>query len=319
MSAESLNGILITGSSGQVGGELVRAFGPLQSQLGPVHAPLRAELDLANPDSIRRVVRALRPRWILNAAAYTAVDRAESEPQLAYRINADAVGVLGDEAAKLGSAVVHFSTDYVFDGTCDRPYTEQDQANPQTVYGASKLAGEQALAASGAGHLILRTSWVYGATGSNFLRTVLRLACERPEIRIVADQHGAPTWSRSLALAAAAVIQVCETAAQGRELFEAVDERQGVYHAASAGETTWFGFAEEALKLARAEDAEVKFAALTPIATSDYPTHAARPLNSRLNCAKLEQVFGIRMGNWSEALNRVMNELARNDHKDFVR
>jgi dTDP-4-dehydrorhamnose reductase len=318
MSAESLEGILITGSSGQVGGALVRVFAPLHSQLGPVHAPLRAELDLADPDSIRRAVRALRPRWILNPAAYTAVDRAESEPELAYRINADAVGVLGEEAAKLGSAVVHFSTDYVFDGTCDRSYTEQDQANPQTVYGASKLAGEQALAASGAGHLIVRTSWVYGATGSNFLRTVLRLARERPEIRIVSDQHGAPTWSRSLALTAAKMIQVCETAAHGRRLVEAVDERQGVYHAASAGETTWFGFAEEALRLARAENAGAKFATLTPIATSDYPTHAARPLNSRLNCAKLGKVFGVQMGNWSEALKSVMNEIARDDHENFV-
>jgi len=299
MSAKSLNGILITGSSGQVGGELVRAFTPLGSRFGPVHAPLRAELDLSDPDSIRRVVRALRPRWILNPAAYTAVDRAESEPELAYQINAEAVGVLGEEAAKLGSAVIHFSTDYIFNGMGNRPYTEQDLPAPINVYGASKLAGEQALAESGAAHLILRTSWVYGASGKNFLHTILRLARERSELKIVADQHGAPTASVDLAALTAHILTTQPD----------LSVLGGIYHATSMGETTWHGFAAEILRLARMLEPATEFAALLPISTAEHPTAARRPANSRLNCRNLTERLGWIMPRWQHSLKAVMDRL----------
>lgn len=308
MSSESLNGILITGSSGQVGGELVRAFTPLAQRFGSVHAPLRADLNLSDPDSIRRAVRTLRPRWILNPAAYTAVDRAESEPELAYQINAEAVRVLGEEAARLGSAVVHFSTDYVFDGTCDRPYTEQDATSPINLYGASKLTGEQALADSGAAHIILRTSWVYSASGHNFLRTVLRYARERSQMTIVNDQHGSPTWSRELAHVALAIVQRCEAGRSAHVPEQKVRAFEGVYHATCAGETTWFGFARQALNLARVRNPNADFAELVPVNTSDYPTLASRPVNSLLNSEKLAATFGIRTMHWEAALAQVIEE-----------
>ena len=184
--------MVITGASGQVGGELAKLF-------PQAAAPGRAEMDLADPASIRAYLRSTKPEWILNPAAYTAVDKAESEPELARAVNTDAVAVLGEEACRLGAVVVHFSTDYVFPGLGQKPYTEEDPTGPLGVYGASKLAGEAALAASGAAHLILRTSWVYGATGKNFLLTVLRVARERAEMRIVDDQHGAPTTAADLA------------------------------------------------------------------------------------------------------------------------
>lgn len=187
--------ILVTGGSGQVGGELLKTLAPL----GQVVAPSRPELDLSDADAVRDAIRSFRPRWIVNAGAYTAVDKAENEPDVAYAINHRAVKAIGEEAREIGAGVIHFSTDYVFDGTKSGPFAEEDATGPMSVYGASKLAGEQALNASGAEHAIFRTSWVYGATGKNFLLTILRLAREREVMRVVGDQHGAPTWSRDLA------------------------------------------------------------------------------------------------------------------------
>jgi dTDP-4-dehydrorhamnose reductase len=290
--------ILVTGSSGQVGGELVRLLAPL----GTVVAPSSAELNLADPASIRRVVRALKPRWIVNAAAYTAVDKAEADAELAYEINGTAPGILGEEAAKIDAAVLHYSTDYVFSGEGTRPWVETDPTGPLGVYGASKLAGEQALAASGAAHIIVRTSWVYGATGKNFLLTVLRVARERTQMNIVDDQHGAPTWSRNLARLAATVLVQAPDA-------EAARDFAGVYHAAGAGETTWFGFAQRALALRQTVEPETNFAELIPIPTSGYPTPARRPRNSRLNCSKLRDTFGFEFQPWEKTLFEVLSEI----------
>jgi dTDP-4-dehydrorhamnose reductase len=275
--------ILITGTTGQIGGELLRLF-------PKALAPTRADIDLTDEASIRACIRHHSPRWIINPAAYTAVDKAESEPDLAHAVNADAPRILGEEAQKIGATVLHFSTDYVFDGTKSAPYLEDDPTNPLGVYGASKLAGEQALAASGAAHIILRTSWVYGATGKNFLLTILKLAAERPELKIVADQHGAPTWSRDLATLAA-------------KLIVAESIPSGVYHATSSGETTWHGFATEFLRLANIRTN------LIPIPTSAYLTPARRPANSRLNCDKLYRTVGVQLPNWQTSLAVVMQEL----------
>lgn len=297
--------ILLTGATGQVGGELVRTLAPL----GEVVALARGELDLTDAASIRKIIRELRPRWIVNPAAYTAVDKAESEPGLAHAINADAVRVMGEEAKALGSAVIHFSTDYVFDGAGMTPYTEADLTGPAGVYGASKLAGERGLAATGALHLIFRTSWVYGATGKNFLRTILKAARERDRLRVVADQHGAPTWSRDLARMTAHVIANIENRTNETPLAEAMTGFNGVYHATGAGETTWFGFAAAAIGRARELDPAAKLAEIDAIPTSEYPTPAKRPANSRLSCEKLDAVFGWRMMDWRDSLHEVMAEL----------
>ena len=298
MAQETKRSILITGVNGQVGAELA----PLLAPLGQIHALTRAQLDLTNPDNIRQVVRTLNPRWIINPAAYTAVDRAESEPGLANAVNAVAPGILGEEAAKIGAAVLHFSTDYVYPGTGTAPYTEDAPTGPLGVYGASKLAGEQALAASGATHIILRTSWVYGATGKNFLLTILRVAREKEQMNIVADQHGAPTWSRDLARLAATILEAAPDA-------EAAAAFQGIYHAAGGGETTWFGFASEALRQRRLMEPQVHFAELVPIPTAAYPTPAQRPANSRLDCRKLESTFGFQFPAWEESLAEVLAEI----------
>jgi dTDP-4-dehydrorhamnose reductase len=279
--------ILITGATGQVGGELLKLF-------PQALAPTRAELDLASEPSIRAYLRAHQPRWILNPAAYTAVDRAESEPALAHAINAEAPRILAEEAAARNAAVLHFSTDYVFDGAKPTPYIETDPTNPLSVYGRSKLAGEQALAASGAPHVILRTSWVYGATGKNFLLTILRLAAEKPELKIVADQHGAPTWSRDLATLARHIVDQYTP--------DAVPS--GVYHATSQGETTWHGFASAAVRRRNLP------ARILSIPTSGYPTPALRPANSRLNCDKLAATFGTRLPDWQASLAAVLELIA---------
>lgn len=297
--------VLLTGSSGQVGSELLKTLAPL----GEVVAPGRAAMDLADADAVRGIIRELRPRWIVNPAAYTAVDKAESEPELAYAINRDAVRAIGEEAQAVGAGVIHFSTDYVFDGTKPGPYREEDGTGPVSVYGASKLAGEQALAASGATHMIFRTSWVYGATGKNFLRTILRLAREREVIRVVADQHGAPTWSRDLARMTAYVIAGVEAVAAERGLSEAASEWSGIYHAAGAGETTWHGFAAEAVRLASELEQGTQFARVEAIPTAEYPTPAKRPMNSRMSCARLTNRFGWTMMDWHDSLREVMAEL----------
>jgi dTDP-4-dehydrorhamnose reductase len=297
--------ILLTGATGQVGGELLK----LLQTLGQVVAPSRTQMDLSNPADVRRTIRELRPRWIVNPGAYTAVDKAESEPELAYAINAETVKAIGEEAQTIDAGVIHFSTDYVFNGSASTPYKETDATGPVSVYGASKLAGEEALAQSGAGHIIFRTSWVYGATGKNFLLTILKLAREREVLRIVADQHGAPTWSRDLAKMTAAVIGRCEARAKASRLPDVLAELGGIYHAAGAGETTWQGFASEAVRLQNDKEPTTRFARVEPIATAEYPTPAKRPANSRMDCGKLAETFGWNMMSWQDSLREVMKEL----------
>jgi dTDP-4-dehydrorhamnose reductase len=299
--------ILLIGANGQVGAEAL----PLLQSVGKVAGLTRAELDLADIPAIRLAVQELKPRWIVNAAAYTAVDKAESDSERAFVINGDAPGVLGEEARRIGATVIHFSTDYVFSGTGTRPWREDDPTGPLGVYGASKLAGEQALAASGAAHLIFRTSWVYGTSGENFLLRILKLAAEREELRIIDDQHGAPTWSRTLArLAVHSILRGEADAAKHRTTSaEAIQPISGIYHACSAGTTTWFGFASEFLRIAQTARPERVFARLTAIPSSAYPAAAKRPENSRLNCEKLERTFGFELPTWEHSTAQVMDEL----------
>ena len=277
--------ILLTGVNGQVGWELQRTLAPL----GEVIAADRSLLDLADTAGIRRRVAAIAPDLIVNPAAYTAVDKAESEPGLAHAINAAAPG----ELAACGVPLVHFSTDYVFDGTKAGAYTEADAPNPLGVYGASKLAGEAAVAAAGVPHLILRTSWVYGLRGRNFLLTMQKLARERDALSVVDDQFGAPTWSRLIAEATALV------AARWLDRTDSAAS-SGVYHLTCGGRTSWHGFT--AAILAHLAASEAKLARLTAIPSSGYPTPAARPANSQLDCGKLADTFGVRLPDWEQAL-----------------
>jgi dTDP-4-dehydrorhamnose reductase len=288
--------ILLTGCNGQVGWELARTL----SSLGEVVATDSKTLDLADADAIRRLMAEARPRIVVNPAAYTAVDKAESEAERAYAINAVAPGILAEEAEKLGALLVHYSTDYVFDGSGETPWREDDATGPLNVYGASKLAGEQAIRERCRRHLIFRTSWVYGARGANFLLTMRRLMRERPELKIVADQIGAPTWCRHLAEATAQVL------AQVQSPFRGADKPEpwGVYHMTNAGETSWHGFAATIEEL----DPPATPARLLPIPSSDYPTPARRPLNSRLDNGKLERVFGLRLPEWREALRLCLDK-----------
>jgi dTDP-4-dehydrorhamnose reductase len=282
--------ILLTGCNGQVGWELKRSL----ACLGDVVAVDSKEMDLTDAAAIRRVVAEVAPRIIVNPAAHTAVDKAESEADLAYAINATAPGILGEEAEKLGALLVHYSTDYVFAGTGETPWREDAATGPLNVYGASKLAGEQAIQAACQRHLIFRTSWVYGARGANFLLTMRRLMRERPELKIVADQIGAPTWSRMLAEATALILAQQLSPTRGADR----PEPWGVYHMTNAGETSWHGFAAAIQEL----DGGESQARLLPIPSSDYPTPARRPLNSRLNNDKLARVFGVRLPEWRLSL-----------------
>lgn len=286
--------IVVTGGAGQVGGECLQSL----ATLGDVFAPTRADLDLADPASIQTYLREIQPHWIVNPAAYTAVDKAESERDLAQAVNGVAPGIIGREAAALGAKVIHFSTDYVFNGQGSTPWVETDPTGPLGVYGATKLAGEQALLASGAQAVVLRTSWVYGATGKNFLCTILTLGKSRDELRVVADQHGAPTWSRDLAQLSAHIVRTTTH-----------DLPSGIYHAAGAGETSWAGFAEEALRLTQQRFPEAKLAKITPIPSVEYPTPAARPSNSRMDGTKLTQTFGYTMLDWHDSLTQVLAEI----------
>jgi len=301
--------ILITGECGQVGEALKRTLAPL----GELYAPTLEDLDLTDTQATRRAVREFRPRWVVNAAAYTAVDKAESEPELTFALNATAPEVLAEEAKKIGAAMVHYSTDYVFDGAKETAYVECDPTGPLNVYGQSKLAGEMAMSASGIAHLTFRTSWVYGSTGNNFLRTILRLAREREHLRIVGDQRGAPTWSYDLArLTAHAITQIEGVAAHHQcSLQEAGLAVSGLYHASGAGETTWYGFAAQAIAELHAIEPDARLATVEAISTSEYPTAAKRPLNSLLDCTKLAEVFGWRMMEWRQSLTMVLGELTR--------
>ena len=299
--------ILLVGAHGQVGIEAL----PLLQNLGDVVALTRSELDLADAAAIRAAVRRFKPSWIVNAAAYTAVDKAESDARSAYAINGDAPGILGEEAALVGAPVIHFSTDYVFTGAGDAPWREVDSTGPLSVYGASKLAGERALAHSGAVHFIFRTSWVFGARGENFLQRILKLALEREELKIVDDQVGSPTWSRDLARLVTHCIQTVEAEAQRSSMpvADAARPMSGIYHACGAGFTTWFGFASEFVRLAQQAHPERTYATLTPVPSTAYTTAAKRPQNSRMNCEKLARTLGFEMPTWQDATSHVMDEL----------
>lgn len=289
--------ILLTGKQGQVGWELTRTLAPL----GQVISLGRDDCDLSNPQAIRALVQAVKPNIIVNPAAYTAVDKAETEQELAFAVNATAPAIFAEEAKKLGASLIHYSTDYVFDGTQTTPYTEDTPTNPLNVYGASKLAGEQAILASGADAIILRTTWVYGNRGNNFLRTILRLAANKPELKIIADQLGAPTWSRMLAEATAAII-----AKQAGKPFA---EKAGIYHLSAAGQTSWHGFAQAIVK--NALDAKQTLALDTndihAIPATDYPLPAPRPAYSTLNNQKIAEAFGIYLPNWQDTLLNCMS------------
>ncbi len=277
--------VLVTGARGQVGGEVARAL----AGSAEVVAHDRSTLDLAKPADIVARVRDVRPDIIVNAAAYTAVDRAESDEASARAVNAVAPGILAEEARRAGALLVHYSTDYVFDGTKHGAYVESDATNPLGAYGRTKLDGERAIAASGCAHAILRTSWVYGPQGGNFVRTMLRLARERDELRVVDDQHGAPTSSLQLARATL-------------EILDRARDAPGIYHATAAGETTWFGYAQAIFEEQARRDRALRVPRLAPIATRDYPTPARRPANSVLDSSRLARTFGIRLGPWREAL-----------------
>ena len=292
--------ILLTGANGQVGFELARS---LQS-LGYVVALDRSGLDLADSEQIRRVIRELSPALIVNAAAYTAVDAAESDVAAAMRLNAEAPDILAQEAKRLGALLVHYSTDYVFDGSKDGPYEEDDATNPLNVYGKSKFAGEQAIAASGCAHLILRTSWVYGARGRNFLLTMLQLGAQREELSVVAGQIGAPTWSRTIAAITSDMLS--QLLVQDRDEWL---RRSGIYHLTACGATSWCGFAQAIFDTSTLENKPVVKAILTA-AYPGFPTAAVRPKNSRLSNHKLFATFGLTAPDWRDALERCMADLS---------
>jgi dTDP-4-dehydrorhamnose reductase len=299
--------ILVTGRDGQLGYELRRTVAPL----GRVVAIDVDNLNLCDIEAVRAFVRELRPDIIVNAAAYTAVDRAETEVELANTINGVIPGVLAEEMKKVGGkGIVHYSTDYVFAGDGERPRTEEDATSPVNAYGASKLAGEEAIQAAGARHAILRTEWLYATRGANFLLTILRLAQAGKPLRIIADQIGSPTWARMLAETSAVVVGKLLDAREPAAL-------SGVYHATASGQTSWHGFTEAILQesLARLNNLEREtdwcekaLASLTPIPTSEYPTPARRPAYSVLAGDKLERVYGVRMPDWREQLRFALED-----------
>lgn len=295
--------ILVTGKYGQVGFELQRALAPL----GEVHAVDYAECDLADATAVSALVRSVRPDLIVNPAAYTAVDKAESEPELVHAINAVAPGVLGEEAARLGAWMVHYSTDYVFDGTKLGAYTEDDLTNPLGVYGRTKRDGELALGESGARYLIFRTSWVVGAQGNNFAKAILRLALEREQLNVVADQYGAPTSAALLADVTAQLVR--QRQQEGEDRFP-----YGLYHLVAGGDTTWCEYARFVVSEALAAGKPLKLVpeAIQGIRSSEYPTAAKRPANSRLDTGKLRRSFGFELPDWQNGVRRVLQQILLN-------
>ncbi len=291
--------ILIVGKSGQVAWELQRSM----SLLGEVVALGRPEADLLQPAALLAKILAMRPAVIINAAAYTAVDKAESEEAAATQINGTAVGEIAAAAKVVGALLVHYSTDYVFDGSKSGRYVEDDMPCPLNAYGRSKLAGEVAIQQVGGEYLVLRTTWVYASRGQNFIRTMLRFSRERETLRIVADQIGAPTWARMIAEATA---DICRQAMQARlrQQFSS-----GIYHLSAEGETSWHGLASLVVARARAKSAEVVTREVLPIATHEYPLPAARPMNSRLSGEKLWRDYGVQLPSWQSAVNLCLDEL----------
>ena len=293
--------VLITGVDGQVGRALLKSFADSAEVIGCN----RASLDLSNADQIREKVRTLAPDIIVNAGAYTAVDRAESERDLAFAINAHAPGVLALEAQRAGALLIHYSTDYVFNGSKHGPWLEEDATDPLSVYGASKLAGEEAIRSVGGRHLIFRTSWVYAPEGKNFALTMLRLGLERDSLNVVDDQVGAPTTAAELARATHAIaIGILE------KKFGEEPSSRGVYHMTCSGSVSWCGFARAIFKRSSAL-LEGKAPKVNPIATSDYPTAAKRPRNSVLSNEKLRRTFNVQLASWQSALDEVIAEIAK--------
>ncbi len=293
--------ILLFGKNGQVGFELQRALSPF----GVVHAFGRQDCDLADLSQVKEIVRQLRPDIIVNASAYTAVDKAESEPQTAYLINSAVPSVLAEEAVSIGALIVHYSTDYVFDGMQPGWYVEDDIPNPQSVYGASKLAGESGIAATGCHNLIFRTSWVFGAHGGNFAKTILRLAKERESLSVIADQHGAPTSAHLIADVTAQVI-VRYWNEVNRESFP-----YGIYHLVAAGETTWYEYAKYVIAYAEKTGIalRLKSSAIEAIPSINYPLPAPRPSNSKLDSGKLRKTFGLILPDWRQDMAHVLAKI----------
>ncbi|NJO55587.1 MAG: dTDP-4-dehydrorhamnose reductase [Rhodospirillales bacterium] len=294
--------ILLFGPNGQIGWELQRTLAPL----GPVAALNRKDLDLANHQAIRSAINDLKPRLIVNAAAYTAVDKAETESEAAMAVNATAVGVMAEEAKRIDSALVHYSTDYVFDGRISQPRRESDSVAPANAYGRTKLAGENAIIGSGCqAYLIFRTCWVYADRGSNFLRTIQRLAGERDELRVVDDQLGSPTWARLIAETTAQVLAMT----QHQSGWATLAERGGIYHLAADGICSWFDFARAIVAATPRNDGTL--ARVLPIPSSDYPTPAARPAYSVLDTSALQSAFGLRLPDWQQGLALCLSTAAR--------
>ena len=292
--------ILLLGANGQLGRELRQSLAPLGELVAlDRHGNQGLCGDLGDAAGIANTLRELRPDLIVNAAAHTAVDRAESEPELAHAINAVAPGIMAEEAARLGSWLVHYSTDYVFDGTGNTPWRESDSPAPLNVYGRSKLAGERAIEASGCRHLILRTSWVYGRHGHNFIKTVLRLAAERDTLRIIDDQIGTPTSADLIA----------EVSAQAIAKARDNPDLGGLYHLVAGGDTSWYHYARRIVDEARARGMALTVEAIEPVATRDYPTPAARPLNSRLDTGKLRRAFDLHTPPWQQGVAQLIQEL----------
>lgn len=291
--------IVIFGVNGQVGSQLVDVLSS-HAELIPID---RSKLDLENTDSIIPFLKTIAPDLIINAAAYTAVDKAEEESVKAEAINAIAPGVIAEYAAEVGIPIIHYSTDYVFDGDSSTPYNEDDQVSPKSVYGKTKLQGEEAIVNSGANYLVLRTSWVYGLHGHNFLLTMLRLFKERDELSIVDDQIGAPTSASAIALATAQIIAKLD---EGISL----QDHSGIYHLTASGQTSWYGFAQAILKAVAGQGFHCQ---LTPISTEQYPTPAARPAFSVLDNSKLREIFGVELPSWEQQLQSVLQEWSREE------
>ncbi len=288
--------VLLVGAQGQVGRELLKTLTPLAPAIGPVTAWGRAQLDITDLDAIASQVLTLRPKLIINAAAYTAVDKAESEPDLAYRINAEAPLALAQSAANCGAGLVHISTDYVFSGQAGSPCAETDATGPLSVYGRSKLAGEDAIRSALDQHIILRTAWVYGAQGKrNFLKTMLRLGAERRELNVVCDQVGAPTWAQDIARVIA-------------QISPQIAQIPGTYHYTNSGVASWYDFALAIFQEAKTLGLPLSVETVNPITTADYPTPAVRPAYSVLNCQKIIRTLGYCPPHWRESLKAMLSE-----------
>lgn len=301
------SGILVIGRNGQVARELPRNL----RTLAPVTVVGRPEADLQDAGSLRQIIRKLSPAVVVNAAAYTAVDQAEKEFDVAMKVNGEAAGAIAEEAQRVNALLVHYSSDYVFDGTKQDPYVEEDVPAPLSVYGASKLAGDRNIEAVGGSYLILRTSWVYDAHGKNFLNTITKLAPERPELQVVQDQIGAPTWSGDIAFATSQILGRLNASDPCSRPAEVLGQRRGVYNTTAQGSVSWYGFATEILnEMQRNAPISGKglLAKVVPIATSEYRTPARRPMNSRLSNAKLESTFAIELPHWEASFKKVFAE-----------